>query len=234
MAATSAGRTADRTEQKLSDTAALLMEFVARLDALREDQQATARALQESRIAQGEQLAALNDTVAALDLKITRVALNLAKLDARLTALEEKVPALQSQITSLESQLVAPRGLVNLSTRAMVSTGDGITIGGLSIAGPEPRTVLIRAVGPTLANFGISGVLADPTIEIPGTTTANDDWSADLAPVMERAGAFALPAGSKDAALVATLAPGNHTVHVRGAGGATGIALLEIYELAPE
>jgi|GEM_PF-5017551 len=129
--------------------------------------------------------------------------------------------------------------LINLSCRARVGTGGDILIPGLVIAGTAPKTLLVRAVGPTLASFGVSGELADPTLSVfSGNTVVatNNDWSsgpntAALAAAASAAGAFALPAGSRDAALIVTLNPGAYTVQVAGVGGTTGVALVEIYEL---
>ncbi|MBL9188712.1 MAG: immunoglobulin domain-containing protein [Opitutaceae bacterium] len=133
----------------------------------------------------------------------------------------------------------SPSTLVNLSCRARVGTGADILIAGFSIQGPEPRRLLIRAVGPTLAALGVTGVLADPKLELTplgGSTpiASNDNWDASLAPAFASVGAFALTAGSSDAALVTTLGPGSYTVQVSGVGTGTaaqGVALVEVYEL---
>jgi len=136
--------------------------------------------------------------------------------------------------------------LVNLSTRAQVGTGDGILIPGITIsAGSPPRRLLIRAIGPTLGGFGVAGVIADPKLELYAGATKiaeNDNWETpvgvntvagpQLTTLFGRAGAFALAGGSKDAALLADLAPGNYTLQVSGVGGATGEALVEVYDLS--
>jgi hypothetical protein len=114
--------------------------------------------------------------------------------------------------------------------------GNGLTAG-FVIGGSTPRPVLIRAIGPSLATFGVSGVLSDPQLMLfdssQATVGQNDDWggSTALTAAFGITGAFSLPANSKDAALVTTLSPGLYTVQVSGVGGATGIALVEIYEL---
>ena len=126
--------------------------------------------------------------------------------------------------------------LINVSARNRVGTGSDILIAGFTIAGNSPKTVLIRAVGPTLAAFGVPGVLADPKLEIYSGSTKineNDTWSSALATTFTSVGAFALSAGGKDAALVVTLSPGSYTVQVSGADGGTGEALVEIYEVSP-
>jgi hypothetical protein len=128
----------------------------------------------------------------------------------------------------------SPR-LVNVSARNIVGTGDNIMIAGFNIAGTGTKKLLVRAVGPTLASFGVEGTLVDPKLEIytgAGVkVTENDTWDPALAAVFGAVGAFPLTPGSKDAALVTTLAAGGYTVQVRGADGGTGEALIEIYEV---
>jgi len=127
--------------------------------------------------------------------------------------------------------------LVNLATRAFVGAGEQIMIPGFVVSGSGTTRLLIRAIGPTLASFGVSGVLADPQLTLfSGTTTiaANDNWSsaansAEVTSAAASAGAFALTNGSRDAALLVELAAGSYTVAVSGVGGATGTALVEIY-----
>jgi hypothetical protein len=96
--------------------------------------------------------------------------------------------------------------------------------------------VLIRGIGPTLARYGVSGVLANPQLQVfQGNTllAQNDDWGGDttLATVAAQVNAFALDANSKDAALLLTLPPGAYTAQVSGVGNTTGVALVEIYEV---
>ncbi|MEY2877963.1 MAG: hypothetical protein RLZZ15_343 [Verrucomicrobiota bacterium] len=129
----------------------------------------------------------------------------------------------------------------NLSTRARVRTGEGVLSGGLVVQGPAYKRMLLRAVGPTLAVFGVGSTLADPVLIVRTGQTViatNDDWSAGNAATTTavtaaaaRVGAFALPIGSRDAALLLTLPPGAHTVEVSGKAGAEGVALLEIYDV---
>jgi hypothetical protein len=132
----------------------------------------------------------------------------------------------------------APK-VVNISTRAQVGRGGDILIVGFVIAGDSPKQVLLRAIGPTLAQYGVNGVLADPVIELfKGAllTKQNDDWgsgpdAALIAATAQVIGAAPLATASKDAALLLYLEPGIYTVHVRGVGDATGIALAEVYEV---
>jgi len=125
--------------------------------------------------------------------------------------------------------------LVNLSVRARAGIGDKVLIAGFVVA-DGPRRVLIRAVGPGLAAFGVSGVLADPTLELYRDQTiidGNNDWggSSLVSQAGARVGAFALTPGSRDAALVILLQPGGYSVQARGVGGTTGVALVEVYEI---
>ncbi len=129
-----------------------------------------------------------------------------------------------------------PTRLTNLSARNHVGTGSDILIAGLNISGTGSLRLLIRGIGPTLSAFGVTAPLTNPHVAIFDSTGAllaeNDDWSATLAPTFASVGAFALPASSRDAALVATLPAGrSYTVQVSGASNTTGEALVEIYEL---
>ncbi|PAW66592.1 MAG: hypothetical protein B9S34_07760 [Opitutia bacterium Tous-C1TDCM] len=129
--------------------------------------------------------------------------------------------------------------LANLATRAFVGTGDAAVAAGFVISGSGTKTLLVRAVGPTLGGFGVTGSLADPQLALfsgAQSILANDDWStgpgaATTATVAAQVGAFALPTGSKDAAFVVTLPAGAYTVQVNGANSTTGVALVEVYEV---
>jgi hypothetical protein len=127
---------------------------------------------------------------------------------------------------------------VNLAARAQVGTGANLLIPGFVIAPGAEKVVLVRAVGPTLgaAPFNVPGALADPVLTLFGPDSStrvaatNDNWNGDAAAVFSAVGAFALTAGSRDAAIVARLAPGAYTAQVSGAGGTTGVALVEVYD----
>jgi len=129
--------------------------------------------------------------------------------------------------------------LINVSARMEVTSGDGLLIAGFVIGGSVPKTVLIRGVGPTLSQFGVPGVLADPQIAVFSGATeidSNAGWgtgstsAAQLSAVFASVGAFPLPAGSADAALVLTLQPGAYTVQVSSVSNADGVALIEVYD----
>ncbi len=128
--------------------------------------------------------------------------------------------------------------IVNLSSRAMVKTGDGVLIGGFVVSGPAYQRILIRAVGPTLQAFGLSTALRDPILTVYSGSTvlaSNDRWeaagnnSAHVAAASKVVGAFYLAPNSEDAALFITLPPGAYTVEVKGKDGEEGVALLEVY-----
>lgn len=126
--------------------------------------------------------------------------------------------------------------LVNLSARNRVGTGGDLLIAGFSIGGAGTKLLLIRGIGSGLAQFGVSGALADPKIQLfdsAGTlVAANDNWDASLASTFAALGAFALTPNSRDAALLVTLRAGQtYTVQVSGADGGTGEALVEVYEV---
>jgi hypothetical protein len=126
---------------------------------------------------------------------------------------------------------------INLSARGTAGTAaDELTVG-FVVTGPSSETVLIRAIGPTLATFSVAGALADPQLSVynaSGNVIAfNDNWggTAALQAAFAAVNAFSLPAASADSALLVTLPPGAYTAQVNGANGSTGTALLEVYEV---
>jgi hypothetical protein len=124
--------------------------------------------------------------------------------------------------------------LVNVSARNISGSGEDALIAGFSILGNTSKRILIRAVGPTLGSFGVLGAQVDPKLEVYSDSKRiadNDNWPASLASVFDMVGAFALSAGSRDAAVELTLAPGGYTVHVSPASGGAGEVLIEIYEV---
>ncbi|MEO6003879.1 MAG: cadherin repeat domain-containing protein [Opitutus sp.] len=149
--------------------------------------------------------------------------------------------AVQSVVVNILSAAAANTRLVNISTRAFCSTGNNVTIGGFVIAGSAPKRVLIRAVGPSLKNLGVSlsEALLDPTIEVhrgSPVIAANDNWTeapnaAEITSVGATVGAFPLdPTDTKSSALVVTLDPGVYSFVVSGKGSTSGIVLLEVYD----
>lgn len=145
--------------------------------------------------------------------------------------------AVRAEVVAGADVLIA--GLVNLSCRALVGVDEKVLIPGLALGGPNPKRLLMRAVGPSIASFGVTGLLADPVLELLDASGAvvqsNDDRDRDQAPTVEAstsaAGSFALAPGSRDAALVRTLDPGVYTIRVSGKARTSGVALVEVHEV---
>jgi len=127
--------------------------------------------------------------------------------------------------------------LLNLSTRMRVQTGDDVGIGGFIITGTSSKHVLLRAIGPSLAQFGVPNALNDPVLELHGptgfTTIISDNWRDD--PVQEALiiASGIPPNNDLEAAIDATLNPGNYTAIVRGQNDTIGVGLVEVYDLNP-
>lgn len=128
--------------------------------------------------------------------------------------------------------------IVGLSVRAQVGTGGDVLIPGVVVSGSN-KSLLVRAVGPTLGTYGVSGVVPTTTMTLfQGSTPlqSNTGWSsvsAEIAPLQSATatlGLFSLPLGSADSAMLPTLPPGAFTVQVAGVAGATGNALVEAYD----
>ena len=120
-----------------------------------------------------------------------------------------------------------------VSTRGQVGTGENILIGGLAIGGSTPKPVVIRALGPTLTQFGVTNVLANPYLELRdvhgNVLEANDDWqdSPEAATIIADGMA---PQNPRESAMAPTLNPGNYTALVSGVGDTTGTALVDVYD----
>ncbi len=121
----------------------------------------------------------------------------------------------------------------NLSTRLRVSGGDNVMIGGFIIRGDAPKRLIVRALGPSVP---VPGTLSDPMLELHDASGAllaqNDSWREN-ANQQEIIDSRLAPPDVREAALLRTLAPGAYTVVIRGNGNATGIALAEVFDLAP-
>lgn len=125
--------------------------------------------------------------------------------------------------------------LINLSTRGQVQTGDNVMIGGFIVSGATPKKVLIRAVGPNLANYGVAGVLADPMLELHKSSdgsivASNNNWG-DAANAAEIQASGLAPSVGVESAILGTFSPGAYTAIVSGYGGGTGVAIIEVYEI---
>jgi kumamolisin len=145
----------------------------------------------------------------------------------------------------------APQTLVNISARCFVGTGANVAISGMVIGGNTSAQVLIRGVGPGLAQFIASGTITQPSIAlvdssgnnivsntgwgnqlVNGTSTVAASYRLATAADMSSVGAFKLTPGSADSAMVVSLPPGQYTVELTEAGGSPGTGLAEIYELS--
>jgi hypothetical protein len=126
----------------------------------------------------------------------------------------------------------SPAQLANLSTRGFVQTGDNVMIGGFIVNGNEPGKILVRALGPSLTGVGVANALSDPILELhdaSGTVISNDDWRNTQEAEITATGLA--PSQESEAAILMTLPPGNYTAIVLGKNGATGVALIEAYNL---
>jgi len=148
-----------------------------------------------------------------------------------------RLPALLLLLATVTT--AATPKLKNISTRSPVGPDDKAQIAGFVIEGSAPMRVLVRAAGPALRQYGLTGVLEDPRLTVYQGATAlatNDDWGSNAAEVlaaMKLTGAAAFPEDSRDSALVLTLPPGAYTAMVTGPGTSSGIALVEVFDADP-
>lgn len=145
-------------------------------------------------------------------------------------------------VTSSAATVALASRPINISTRAFVGTGANVSIAGFVVSSYSgaAKQLLIRAVGPTLSEFNVPGALAQPVLTVydsaGNAVASNTGWnnSATITAAGATAGAFALPAGSADSALLLNLQPGSYTAEVAGVEGTTGVALVEVYEIAAD
>ncbi len=129
-----------------------------------------------------------------------------------------------------------PAQLLNISTRMEVLGGDQVLIAGFIVTGNDPKTVIIRGIGPSLSGVGVA--LSDPTLELHqgSTVTTNDNWKINDQTGQSQEAAIRAttipPPNDLESALIATLAPGNYTAILAGKNGGTGVGLVEVYDLA--
>jgi hypothetical protein len=124
---------------------------------------------------------------------------------------------------------------LNISTRAVVGNDENVLIGGFIITGPEPKRVIARAIGPTLAQFGVANALEDPTLElVPQNQPSifNNDWQDSDAAAIQATGLA--PLDPRESAIVQTLAPGQYTAVMRSRNLVPGTGVVELYDLASE
>jgi hypothetical protein len=143
----------------------------------------------------------------------------------------------QNQMLLTDYQRTAPPAqLLNISTRAQVLTADNVEIGGFIIDGNDSKKVIIRALGPSLTGAGVGGALQDPTLELHDATgaiiAANDNWGESEHSEITATGLA--PHDARESAILTTLPPGAYTAVMRGTNHATGVALLEVYDLSKD
>ena len=140
---------------------------------------------------------------------------------------------------------IAPATLGNISTRAFLQTGDNAVIGGFIVQGTGVKRVIIRAIGPELAQYGVPNVLTNPILELHNCSgvliASNDNWQTTIIGGIitsdQRADIRAsghAPRDGRESAIIAELPPGNYTAIVRGINDTTGVALVEVYDLNPD
>jgi len=138
-------------------------------------------------------------------------------------------------LESTKFPTVGPQAL-NLSTRGFVSGGDNVLIGGFIVTGTGLKTMVLRALGPSLTSYGISDPLSDPVLSVYDSSGSlvgyNDNWQSDLNHSVTEAYGLA-PANPLESALVRTLNPGAYTVVVSGMNATSGIGLVEVYDITP-
>jgi hypothetical protein len=137
---------------------------------------------------------------------------------------------------SIVSSIPPQAQLLNISSRASVQTADNVLIGGFIVTGTDPKQVVLRAIGPSMAVSGtpVAGRMADPVLELRDSNNAlvssNDNWK-DSPERAQIEGFGIAPTDDKESAILRTLVPGNYTVVLKGKDNTTGIALVELYDL---
>ncbi len=131
--------------------------------------------------------------------------------------------------------------LTNISTRASVQTGPAVTIGGFIVTGTDSKSVVVRGLGPTLTQFGVTGVLADPFLSLfdgnSNLVYSNNNWKDTQQAAIQNlglacAGAACAPPNDLESAILQILQPGNYTAILSGKNGTTGVGLVEVYDVS--
>lgn len=153
-----------------------------------------------------------------------------ASQDSRYVAM-----ATTSGIRLLPTVSTGSANLANISTRVAVQTGDFVLIGGFIISGSEAKTVIIRAIGPSLTSAGVANALQDPFLELHGepnngVIVSNDNWQS--APNSSDVPQGFRPADMRESVILTTLQPGSYTAIVSGSNKTSGVGLVEVYDLA--
>jgi hypothetical protein len=134
--------------------------------------------------------------------------------------------------------------LTNISTRALVGTGENVVIGGFIVQGSASNRVIIRAIGPELTQHGVADALHNPTLELHNAAgdliASNDNWMTTIIggiitqnQVRDIMNSGHAPSNGLESAIIADLSPGNYTAIVRGVNDTTGVGLVEVYDLNP-
>ena len=138
-------------------------------------------------------------------------------------------------IMSSPQEVMGEGGLANISCRLSIGTGENQAIAGFIITGNQPKDILVRAIGPSLAQFGVAGVLVNPALEIHDQSGAviasNSDWRSSQAAEIEASGLA--PTNDAEAVVRLTLTPGAYTAVMHDEAGGAGIGLVEAYDLSP-
>jgi hypothetical protein len=125
---------------------------------------------------------------------------------------------------------------LNLSTRGVVSAGDNVLIGGFIITGTDPKTIVLRGLGPSLSSQGLSGVLSDPVLSLYDSggklIATNDNWQSDPSHYIVESNGLT-PVSLLESATSQTLQPGAYTVILTSKSLTSGIGLVELYDLSP-
>ena len=152
---------------------------------------------------------------------------------SRLHALAVSFAAIGLVAASIgNSAAQAVSSVVNISTRMVVQTGDNVLIGGFIVSGTGQKNIILRAIGPSLP---VGGALADPILELHDASgrllLSNDNWRTTQSDAIGATGIA--PTNDSEAAIVTSLAPGAYTAVVKGVNNASGVALIELYDLDP-
>lgn len=183
----------------------------------------------------------------SLDLPSGQLAVTLDDGSLATTLIDPSANSAKATLAATAERTLTFAGLVESANRTdridqLVSSGSVTSfdpfVAGFVITGTSPKPVMIRATGPALAAFGLGGTLPNPKLELyrgAAKIQENDDWSlapnaADITATAARTGAFPLAASSTDAVLLATLEPGGYTAQVSSVTGASGVALVEVYD----
>ena len=144
----------------------------------------------------------------------------------------------ETQLLSLPSTPGARRQLLNISTRLRVGAGQPVGIGGFIVTGSAPKKVIVRAIGPSLRDSGLTEVLTDPVVELHGGAqdkliATNDNWKDDPVTAAELAASGMTPRDERESATVLTLQPGHYTAVIGVKNSSAGMALIEVYDCDP-